>query len=88
MALQWAALAIVNKTGGFNAGAAVGNGINEGLASTGVGLIIVGIAALIAGVILGITKLIKWAKSNNKTLEDQIAEAEEKAKSYEKLANS
>lgn len=88
MALQWAALAIVNKTGGFNAGAAVGNGINEGLASTGVGLIIVGIAALIAGVILAITKLVKWAKSNNKTLEDQIAEAEEKAKSYEKLANS
>ena len=54
LAIQWVSIAIINKTGGEAAGAAVGNGINAGLASTGVGLIIVAIGLAIGAIVLAL----------------------------------
>lgn len=75
-------------TTSFQAGMSIGEGLNAGLAATGIGLIIVAIGAAIGALFIGIGALAKAIKGNSKTIEDQIAEAEEKAKSYEKLANS
>jgi hypothetical protein len=50
---------------GFAEGAALGNGINAGLISTGVGAIIVGIALGITAIGLGIAALVKKYKAEH-----------------------
>jgi len=69
MAVQWASVALINKTGGEAAGAAAGNGINAGLASTGVGLIIVAIGLAIGGILVALGKAFSVYKDTHKSLE-------------------
>ena len=88
MAIQWVSLAITNRAGATAAGEAVGEGIDAGLAATGVGLIIVAITMAIAGIILLITSMVKKFNKQKKGIDEQLAEAEKKAQESEKLANS
>lgn len=70
---------------GTSIGAALGTGLNAGLAATGIGLVIVAIGAVIGAITLGIIGLVKWAQEKNKSLSDQIAEAETKLEEIEDL---
>lgn len=64
-------------------GQAIGTGIDVGLASTGVGAIIVAIAAAVAGITLGIITLVKKAKEENKSLDEQLEDAKSKLEEIE-----
>lgn len=86
LAIQWVSIAVINKTGGEAAGAAVGNGINAGLASTGVGLIIVAIGLAIGAIVLALGKAFSVYKDTHKSLEQQLAEAKESVEELEKSA--
>lgn len=80
LVVQWTAAAIINRTGGEAAGAAAGTGINAGLASTGVGIIIVAIL----GAIALIFKLIRKNKSEVESAADRAKALEEGLKEANK----
>ena len=80
LVVQWAAAAVINRTGGEAAGAAAGTGINAGLASTGVGIIIVAIL----GAVALIFKLIRKNKSEVESAADRAKALEEGLKEANK----
>lgn len=86
MIVQWVSLAAINKTGGEAAGAAAGNGINAGLASTGVGLLIVGIGLAIGAILVALGKAFSVYKDTHKSLEQQLTDAKESVEELEKSA--
>lgn len=73
-------------TAGFSTGGSFGEGLSAGLTATGAGAIIVAIGAAIAIVLKSIAALSEHWKNTHKTLDDQLAEAEAKAKELEKIA--
>ena len=74
-------------TTAYQAGMSIGEGLNAGLAATGIGLIIVAIGAAIGALFIGIGALAKAIKGNKKTLEEQLDEAKKNAEEAKKLAN-
>lgn len=64
MAIQAALMAVQAKLQGTAIGKAFGDGINIGLASTGIGLIIAGAMALLAGLVFGLGKLNQQMKKS------------------------
>ena len=72
---------------GFAEGAALGNGINAGLISTGVGAIIVGIALGITAIGLGIAALVKKYKREHQSLEEQVNSAKNQLENLQKIEN-
>lgn len=75
LTVQWAAAAIINKTGAEASGLAIGTGIDAGLAASGVGLIIVAIMASIA-LIYKFFKKMKGDDSAKKAAEEAKAISE------------
>ena len=73
-------------TTSYRTGMSVGEGLNAGLAATGIGLIIVAIGAAIGALFIGIGALANAIKGNKKTLEEQLDEAKKNAEEAKKLA--
>lgn len=88
MGAQLAQLIIQATIAGVSAGKGFGEGAEAGLASTGVGLIIVGIAGTIAGIALGINALWKTYKKNHKTLSEQLDDAKANLEELQKAESS
>lgn len=80
-------MAMVAFTTSYQAGMSVGEGLNAGLAATGIGLIIVAIGAAIGALFIGIGALANAIKGNKKTLEEQLNEAKKNAEEAKKLAS-
>ena len=74
-------------TTSYQTGMSIGEGLNAGLAATGIGLIIVAIGAAIGALFVGIGALAKAIKGNKTTLEEQLDEAKKNAEEAKKLAN-
>lgn len=72
--------------GGESIGAGLGRGIETGLASTGVGLIVVAITAAIGLALLGISKYVAKVKAENKSITQQIEDAQERLRDAEAAA--
>lgn len=70
------------------AGVSAGEGFAAGLSSTGVGVIIVAIAAAISAVALASYKLYKWAKNKNKSLSEQLDDAKKRLEEVQKTEAS
>lgn len=80
-------MAMTAFTTSYQTGMSVGEGLNAGLAATGIGLIIVAIGAAIGALFIGIGALAKAIKGNKKTLEEQLDEAKKNAEEAKKLAS-
>ena len=74
-------------TTSYQTGMSIGEGLNAGLAATGIGLIIVAIGAAIGALFIGIGALANAIKGNKKTLEEQLNEAKKNAEEAKKLAS-
>lgn len=80
-------MAMTAFTTSYQAGMSIGEGLNAGLAATGIGLIIVAIGAAIGALFVGIGALAKALKGNKKTLDEQLDDAKKAAEEAHKLAN-
>ncbi len=80
-------MAMTAFTTSYQAGMSIGEGLNAGLAATGIGLIIVAIGAAIGALFIGIGALAKALKGNKKTLDEQLDDAKKAAEEAHKLAN-
>lgn len=80
-------MAMTAFTTSYQTGMSIGEGLNAGLAATGIGLIIVAIGAAIGALFIGIGALAKAIKGNKKTLEEQLDEAKKNAEEAKKLAS-
>lgn len=80
-------MAMTAFTTSYQTGMSIGEGLNAGLAATGIGLIIVAIGAAIGALFIGIGALANAIKGNKKTLEEQLNEAKKNAEEAKKLAS-
>lgn len=80
-------MAMTAFTTSYQTGMSIGEGLNAGLAATGIGLIIVAIGAAIGALFMGIGALANAIKGNKKTLEEQLNEAKKNAEETKKLAS-
>lgn len=80
-------MAMTAFTTSYQTGMSIGEGLNAGLAATGIGLIIVAIGAAIGALFIGIGTLANAIKGNKKTLEEQLNEAKKNAEEAKKLAS-
>ena len=80
-------MAMAAFTTSYQTGMSIGEGLNAGLAATGIGLIIVAIGAAIGALFIGIGALANAIKGNKKTLEEQLNEAKKNAEEAKKLAS-
>lgn len=88
MGAQAAQLVVEFIAAGVSAGEGFGKGLSVGLSSTGVGAIIVAIAAAISAVALAGYKLYKWAKNKNKSLSEQLDDAKKRLEEVQKTEAS
>lgn len=86
MAMVGAQMAVQGFASGYATGGSFGKGIAAGLASSGVGLIIVGIGVAIAGAFKLVQAISDKIKASKRTLEDDIADSETKLKQLEDVA--
>lgn len=74
------------NAGGQAVGTAFGVGLDAGLASTGIGLLIVGVFAVIGLAAKKIAELTRISKENNKTLNQELALTEQRLKEVSSMA--
>lgn len=80
-------MAMTAFTTSYQTGMSVGEGLNAGLAASGIGLIIVSIGAAIGALFTGIGALTRAIEGNKKTLEEQLDEAKKNAEEAKELAS-